>query len=67
MPAVGTPEPGGIGWYQLLGLLREVARERQIVGFDVVELCPGEGPAACAFLAAELAYKLVGYIFYGGE
>jgi agmatinase len=65
MPAVGTPEPGGIGWYQLLGLLREVARNRHIVGFDLVELCPPEGPDACAFTAAKLAYKLIGYIFEG--
>lgn len=64
MPAVGTPEPGGIGWYEMLGLLREVARSRQIVGFDLVELCPGEGPVSCAFLAAKLAYKLIGYTFY---
>jgi agmatinase len=64
MPAVGTPEPGGIGWYELLGLLSEVARAKQIVGFDLVELCPKEGPSSCAFLAAKLAYKLIGYIFH---
>jgi len=63
MSAVGTPEPGGIGWYELLALLREVAQARRIVGFDLVELCPGEGPVSCAFLAAKLAYKLIGYIF----
>jgi agmatinase len=65
MPAVGTPEPGGLGWYELLRLLRRVARERHIVGFDLVELCPPEGPDACAFLAAKLVYKLIGYIFEG--
>jgi agmatinase len=65
MPAVGTPEPGGLDWYQLLGLLCEVARNRHIVGFDMVELCPKEGPDACAFTAAKLAYKLIGYIFEG--
>jgi len=63
MAAVGTPEPGGIGWYELLDLLREVAQSRRIVGFDLVELCPGEGPLAGAFLAAKLAYRLIGYIF----
>ena len=61
MSAVGTPEPGGLSWHQVLGLLRAVARERQIVGFDIVELCPREGPTSCAFLAAKLAYKLIGY------
>ena len=63
MAAVGTPEPGGIGWYELLDLLHAVAQSRRIVGFDLVELCPGEGPLAGAFLAAKLAYRLIGYIF----
>ena len=61
MPAVGTPEPGGLGWYEVLRLLRLVAQKRHIVGFDLVELCPKEGPSACAFLAAKLADKLIGY------
>lgn len=61
MSAVGTPEPGGLSWQQVLGLLRAVASGRRIVGFDVVELCPAEGPTSCAFLAAKLAYKLIGY------
>lgn len=64
MPAVGTPEPGGIGWYELLALLRQVAKSRHIVGFDLVELSPDEGPLSCAYLAAKLAYKLIGYMFY---
>jgi len=64
MSAVGTPEPGGIGWHELLGLLRKVAQAKRVVGFDLVELCPSEGPLACAFMAAKLAYKLIGYIFY---
>ncbi len=67
MSAVGTPEPGGIGWYEVLGLLREVARAKRVVGFDLVELCPGEGPISCAFLAAKLAYKLIGYSFSTNE
>ncbi len=61
MPAVGTPEPGGPGWEAVLTLLRAGSRERTIVGFDVVELCPGGGPSSCAFVAAKLAYKLMGY------
>ena len=61
MSAVGTPEPGGMTWEQLTGLLRAVAGRRQIVGFDVTELSPGEGPEACAFTAAKLTYKLIGY------
>ena len=61
MAAVGTPVPGGLGWYQVLCLLRQVASARRIVGFDVVELSPREGPSACAFTAAALVYKLIGY------
>jgi len=61
MSAVGTPQPGGMGWYEILSLLRQVAEQKTIVGFDLVELCPKEGPVSCAFLAAKLAYKLIGY------
>ncbi len=62
MSAVGTPEPGGMGWYELVELMRAVCQQKRVVGFDVVELCPREGPISCAFLAAKLAYKLIGYI-----
>lgn len=65
VPAVGTPEPGGIGWYETLDLLREIAKDKKIVGFDVVELCPIKGQAASDFLAAKLIYRLLGYIFSG--
>jgi agmatinase len=61
MSAVGTPEPGGMQWHEILNLLRLVALHRRVIGFDLVELCPKEGPASCAFLAAKLAYKLIGY------
>lgn len=61
MSAVGTPEPGGLSWQQVLELLRVAARNSKIVGFDITELCPREGPPSCAFLAAKLAYKLIGY------
>ncbi len=65
MAATGTPEPGGPGWYEAVRLLREVTRRRQVVGFDVVELAPALGPHACAFLAAKLIYKLIGYVSEG--
>ncbi len=61
MSAVGTPEPGGMQWHEILNLLRLVALHKRVIGFDLVELCPKEGPASCAFLAAKLAYKLIGY------
>ncbi|MDD5427835.1 MAG: agmatinase [Candidatus Omnitrophica bacterium] len=65
MPAVGTPEPGGLGWYEVLDLLRDVAKDKKVVGFDVVELCPIKGQVASDFFAAKLIYRLLGYIFYG--
>lgn len=61
LPATGTPEPGGLGWYAALHLLKALARERQIVAFDVVELAPIPGLHAPDFLAAKLAYLLMGY------
>ena len=60
MSAVGTPEPGGMGWGHVMQLIDAVARHRRIVGFDVVELSPNEGPHACAYTAARLVYKLIG-------
>lgn len=63
MPAVGTPEPGGLRWYQLLDLLREIFRRTTVVAMDVVELCPMAGQARADFLAAKLVYKMIGYRF----
>lgn len=63
MPAVGTPEPGGLGWYDVLRLLRSVCRERQVLGFDVMELLPHPHNVAADILAARLVYKLLTYIF----
>ena len=63
MPAVGTPEPGGLRWYQLLDLFREICHRTTIVGMDVVELCPMEGQTRADFLAAKLVYKMIGYRF----
>jgi agmatinase len=63
MPAVGTPEPGGLGWYDVLRIVRRVAETRHIVGFDVVELFPIPGNLAPDFLAAKLVYKVLGYRF----
>ncbi len=65
MAAVGTPEPGGMRWLELVGLLRQVAEQRRIVGFDVCELAPNEGPAANSYTAAKLVYKLIAYATAG--
>jgi len=61
MPAVDTAEPGGMQWHEALNLVRLVTLRKHVIGFDLVELCPREGPTSCAFLAAKLAYKLIGY------
>ena len=64
MPAVGTPEPGGLLWYEILELLRLVCKKRNLVGADIMELCPQPGNVAPDFLAAKLAYKLISYRFF---
>ncbi len=61
MPAVGTPEPGGLLWHQVISLLKTVAERRNVIGFDVVELCPVQSNWACSYTAAKLIYKLIGY------
>jgi agmatinase len=63
MPAVGTPEPGGLHWYEVLKLLRSVCQARKVVGADIMELCPQPGNIAPDFFAAKLAYKLLAYRF----
>ncbi len=63
MPAVGTPEPGGLNWYQVLDLFQEICKRSTIVGMDVVELCPMQGQTRADFLAAKLVYKMIGYRF----
>jgi agmatinase len=63
MPSTGTPEPGGLMWYDVLALVRAVCRQRTVVGFDVVEMCPVETNWAPEFLAAKLIYKILSYRF----
>src|SRR5688572_388676 len=62
VPGVGTPEPGGLTWDEGLRLLRAVFERRQVVGIDVVELCPIPGQIVSEFFAAKLVSKLVGYL-----
>jgi agmatinase len=64
MPAVGTPQPGGMTWDQLLAFLRKLSVEKNVVGFDVTELMPLPGMHAPEFLAAKLVYKLIGAFYY---
>jgi agmatinase len=61
--ATGTPEPGGLGWYETIGLIRTLARKRNIVGMDLTEYSYVEGQNASAFLCAKLIYKTLGFVF----
>jgi agmatinase len=70
MPSTGTPEPGGLLWYDVLALLKAVCDKKNVVGFDVVELCPNDSNSSATgkapdFLAAKLIYKLLSYKFGG--
>jgi agmatinase len=66
LPATGTPVPGGLGWYQTLGLFESVARQRRIIGFDLLEFAPIRGFHAFDFAAAQLVYKLMGIVQRAG-
>jgi agmatinase len=64
MPSTGTPEPGGLLWYNVLLLLKAVFDDKEVVGLDVVELCPNHNNKAPDFLAAKLIYKLLSYKYH---
>ncbi len=63
MPSTGTPEPGGLLWYETLEFLKKVFEEKNVVGFDIVELCPNQLDKSSDFLAAKLYYKMLSYKF----
>ncbi|PKG49860.1 MULTISPECIES: agmatinase [Olleya] len=63
MPSTGTPEPGGLLWYETLEFLKQVFEEKNVVGFDIVELCPNKVDKSSDFLAAKLYYKMLSYKF----
>ncbi len=63
VPTTGTPEPGGLGWYETLELIRKVAERKRIVGMDLVEFSKTENSDAPAFLCAKLVYKTLAYVF----
>lgn len=67
LPSTGTPEPGGLSWYQVLEFLKKVINKRKLVGFDIVELCPNKNDRSSDFLAAKLIYKLLSYKFYAKQ
>lgn len=63
MPSVGTPQPGGLGWYEILQLIKEVAKKRKIIGADFMELAPFKNFVAPDVLAAKLVYKIINYMY----
>lgn len=63
MPSTGTPEPGGPHYFELMHFLRDVIKRRNVVGFDVVELCPTETNKSPDFIAAKIIYQLLSYRF----
>ena len=63
VPTTGTPEPGGLGWYEVLTLIRRLAKKKRVVGMDLVEFSKTENSDAPAFLCAKLVYKTLAYIF----
>ena len=67
MPSTGTPEPGGLFWYELLEFLKTVFEDKNVVGFDIVELCPNEHDKSPDFLAAKLYYKMLTYKFMNDD
>ncbi|GGZ46680.1 agmatinase [Mesonia mobilis] len=71
LPSTGTPEPGGLFWYETLDFIRTIFKKKNVVGFDIVELCPNPAEKSSDFLAAKLYYKMLSYKFkyedYDGE
>ncbi|HLU50965.1 MAG TPA: agmatinase [Flavobacteriaceae bacterium] len=63
LPSTGTPEPGGLFWYETLEFLKLIFKKKNVVGFDIVELCPNPDEKSSDFLAAKLYYKMLAYKF----
>ena len=66
-PSTGTPEPGGLLYYETLDFLKRVFEEKNVVGFDMVELCPNPKEKSSDFLAAKLYYKMLSYKFMSND
>jgi agmatinase len=67
MPAVGTPEPGGLHWREFFAIFKQICENIEVVGFDIVELCPMPGQERAAFYSAKLLYKMLGYLRRAGQ
>ncbi|NLP57570.1 agmatinase [Lutibacter sp. B1] len=67
VPSTGTPEPGGLFWYETLDFLKRIFKEKNVVGFDIAELCPNKNDKSSDLLAAKLYYKMLSYKFDNSE
>ena len=67
IPATGTPQPGGFGWYEALDLFRAVIQKKNIVAVDVVEACQRKADPITEFNTAKLIYRLMGYLTVKGQ
>lgn len=63
LPSTGTPEPGGLAFYQVLNLIKRICQKKNLVGFDIMELCPNQLESSSDFLMAKLYYKMLSYKF----
>lgn len=63
MPSTGTPEPGGLNWYHVINFIKLVVKNKNVVGFDIMELCPNKINKGPDFLAAKLYYKILTLVF----
>lgn len=66
-PAVGTAEPGGLTWFQGLDLLRALSQQKNIIGFDIVEIAPREQDTLTEFTMAKLCYKFMSYLHHNNQ
>ena len=64
MPATGTPEPGGLFWYETLSLIKTTFKNANVIGADINELAPIKGFNSYNFLVAKLVYKILSYKFF---
>jgi agmatinase len=61
MPSVGMPEPGGLSWQAVIDIIKAISGKLNVIGADIVELCPAQGSSFSTYSAAKLAYKIIGY------
>jgi agmatinase len=66
MASTGTPEPGGMNWFDIINILKKISEQVNIVGFDITELVPNKENKAPDYLVAKLIYTMLTYKFITG-